>query len=193
MTEKLPVTQNTVDINVPARVEEGRVGERHSPLVPMSHVGGKSGIKPSFAITPAKLREAVFYRWKLALLAGLILAGVGAGLAWMTYKPKYTAWAAFYLAPSKPPLVPGAARGDDSRNKEDFQRTQVYMIKSRDVLKTVLKKADVRDLTTIRNLENPAEWLAAELQAGFVGGTDICRIGLSAENPEEIALIVNTL
>ena len=192
MTEELPVGQNTVDINVPARVEEGRVGERHSPLVPMSHVGGKSGIKPSFAITPAKLREAVFYRWKLALLAGLILAGVGAGLAWITYKPKYTAWAAIYLVPSKPPLVQGAARGDELRSKEDFQRTQVYMIKSRDVLKTVLKKDDVRDLTTIRK-ENPAEWLAAELQVGFVGGTDICRISLSGENPEEIALIVNTV
>jgi succinoglycan biosynthesis transport protein ExoP len=193
MTEKLPVSQNTVDINVPARVEEGRVGERHSPLVPMSHVVGKSGIKTSFAITPAKLREAVFYRWKLALVAGLILAGVGAGLAWITYKPKYTAWAAIYLVPSKPPLVAGAPRGDDFRIKEDFQRTQVYMIRSRDVLKTVLKKDDVRDLTTIRKLENPADWLAAELQAGFVGGTDICRVSLSGENPEEIALIVNAL
>jgi succinoglycan biosynthesis transport protein ExoP len=193
MTEKLPVTQNTVDVNMHARAEEGRALERRSPLVPMPHMGAQSTTKPSFAITPGKLREALFFRWKLALLVGLILAAVGAGLAWITYKPKYTAAASFYLIPSKPPLLPGTPQPEDRRDREEFQKSHAYMVRSWDVLRTVLKKDDVRALPTIRDLENPASWLAVALQAGFIGGTDICRISLSGENPEDLALIVNTV
>jgi succinoglycan biosynthesis transport protein ExoP len=194
MPEKLPVTQNTVDINVPARVEEGRAVERRSPLVPMSHVDGKSATKPSFAITPGKMREALFFRWKLALLVGLILAGVGAGLAWITYAPTYTAITSIFLIPSKPPLIPGVGSSPpDSRDRENFQQSHAYMIKNGNVLPTVLKRDDIRGLSMIHGLVDPVGSVAAHMKAGFVGGSDICNISLSGENPEEIAMIVNAV
>jgi succinoglycan biosynthesis transport protein ExoP len=194
MPEILPVTQNTVDVNVPARVEEGRAVERRSPPVPMPHVDGKSAAKPSFTITPGKLRDALFFRWKPALLVGLIFAGAGAGLALITYAPKYTATTSFYLIPSKPPLIRDSAPADSrERDREDFQKSHAFMIKYGNVVTTVLKRDDIRALSMIRDLENPAASVVPRLEAGFAGGSDICRISLSGENPEEITLIVNAI
>jgi len=155
---------------------------------------GAAGIKhPRFAITPGKLREALLYRWKLALLVGLILASAGAGLAWLTYKPKYTATALMRMTSSRERLLGGTDEAGRSRGEEEFQKTEAQMIKSRGVLGAVLQKDGIRGLATIRGQENPKIWLEKELQGSFVPSTDILRISLSGEYPEDVALIVNTV
>ena len=68
-------------------------------------------------------------------------AGLGAGLAWLTYKPKYTATALLRMTSSKPRLLPGVQPDDaGSKNEETFQKTQTQMLKARDVLAAVLNK-----------------------------------------------------
>jgi len=188
MIENAPV----IDGESSVEIVNGRADDRASTRA--STPGGMARIKqPRFAITPGKMREALFYRWKLALLAGLILACAGAGLAWLTYKPKYTAAALIRMTSSKERLLGGSEDGGRNRGEEEFQKTEAQMIKSRNVLEPVLKRDDIRTLTTIRSLENPRIWLEKELQGSFLPGTDILRIGLSGEHPEDVALIVNTV
>ena len=97
MTEKPVVSHDLAYVNLPAteaRPEDGRAPDGHSPYVAAVHAAGRPGIKqPRFAITAGKLREAFLHRWKSSVVVGLLLAGLGAGLAFATYKPKYTAMA----------------------------------------------------------------------------------------------------
>jgi succinoglycan biosynthesis transport protein ExoP len=156
--------------------------------------GGKSMPKqPRFSVTPAKLWTAFLFRWKLAITIGLLLASIGVGVAVLTYKPKYTAVATMRMISSKPRILPGA-QDDAARNSArevDFQKTQAQLIKSPDLLASVLESNNIRGMATVRQWDDPSYWLEKELQAGFIPGTDICRIWLSGENPAEIADIVN--
>ena len=54
-----------------------------------------------------------------------------------------------------------------------------------------LRTAKLLVCPTIRGLDSPQLWLEKELQASFFPGTDILRIWLSGENPNDITFIVN--
>src|SRR5436309_282580 len=139
MAEKPSASQSLVDGDWTSRSGEGRAEDRG----PKSGIGltgsSKSAIKqPHFSITPEKLREALFYRWKSALAVGLILAAIGATVAWFTYKPKYTAIAMMRMTSSKPHLIPGHSDDGGASREEGFQKTQVQLLRARKVLEEVL-------------------------------------------------------
>jgi capsular polysaccharide biosynthesis protein len=195
MTERPAVKQDLAYLNLSGRPEDGRAEGRGTALVLANEGAGRNGMRlPRFAITIGKLREALLHRWKLALLVGLIFAGVGAWLAWLTYQPKYTATAYIEMTSNEPHLL-AFGPGGEVRNtrEEEFRRNQTFQIKSHAVLKEVLKMDEIRGLNTIRAQENPTLWLDKELQASFNPVSDWCKISLSGENPEEIALIVNAV
>lgn len=144
-----------------------------------------------FVVTPAKLGEAFLYRWKLAVFVGLCFACVGAAIAWVTYKPKYTASAVVRLTSSKKSLLPGGDEAGRQGREEEFQRTQALVVKQRKLLKPVIENAQIRGLPTVYRQEDPLVWLEKELQAGFFSGTDFFRISLSGEFPEDLEKIVN--
>jgi hypothetical protein len=131
----------------PARVPIER--RRAAPLVAMPE-SGRFGIKkPRFAVTPAKLQEAALHRWKSAIIVGTILAGIGFGIAWVTYAPKYTALSSMRMESGERRLFP--VNEDRRANHEtEFRKTQSIMIKSRKVLDEVVKKDNVRALTLVR-------------------------------------------
>jgi polysaccharide biosynthesis transport protein len=173
-----------------------KIDEKAAPAIDASQAAPSAsharvpGKPLGLAVSPAKLQEALLFRWKSALAVGLVFAGIGVGIAFLTYKPKYTAITTMRMTLSKR-LLPGT---DDSvRNVEEFQKTEAQMAKSREVLRTALQKDQIRGLSLVRNQEDPLVWLEKELQAWFVTGTDIFRMSLSGEDPEDVTLIVNTV
>jgi succinoglycan biosynthesis transport protein ExoP len=195
MTERPVVKQDLAYLNLPGRPEDGRAEGRGTALVLANEGVGRNGMRqPRFAITVGKMREALLHRWKLALLVGLIFTGVGAGLAWLTYQPKYTATAYIEMSSNEPHLLAFGPAGDvRNTREEEFRKNQVFKIKSHAVLKEVLKMDEIRGLNTIHAQEHPDIWLEKELQAGFLPVSDWCKISLSGEDPEELARIVNAV
>jgi capsular exopolysaccharide synthesis family protein len=184
MNDKLTVNAATADDSGVGH------GEASAGKIAGKHVGKH----PQFAITPQKLWAGFLYRWKSALFVGLVFAAAGAGIAWLTYKPKYTAIASMRMSATKPGLLPTAIEeGKFSARDADFQKTQAQLVKSRAIIGAVLAKDQIRGLTMLRDLDIPPQlWLEKELQTGFIPGTDILRIALSGEYPEEITLVVNS-
>src|SRR5687768_9800783 len=130
MTVKPFGNHELIDVDLVTAADDG-ADDRSTALVPLAQAKSGSGIKqPQLAISPGKLREALFFRWKSALVIGLLFAAVGAGIAWFTYKPKYTAVAMMRLASTKPRLLPGSEDANSVR-PEEFQKTEAQMIKSR--------------------------------------------------------------
>jgi capsular exopolysaccharide synthesis family protein len=192
MIEKPSLTHDPVSGSSSVPVANGRAEERSLGAVPGSQGASASRAKPHFAVTPAKMLGAFFYRWKLALLVGLIFASVGVGVAWFTYKPKFTAIAMIRMMASRPPVIPGDQQYVVAIT-EEFQKTQSHLVKSRDVLSTVVERDEIRNLKTISESKNPTAWLYSQVQAFFIPSTDIMNVYVSGDNPEEITLIVNAV
>src|SRR4051794_9124103 len=110
--------------------------EQNSESVPALPEGDKPAInRPVCVSRSKKLRDILFYRWKPALAAGLLLAVVGAGLAWLTYTPKFTAVALIRMASSRPRLFSDAQSDEGVLNREEqFQKRQVQLLKTNAIL-----------------------------------------------------------
>ena len=80
-------------------------------------------------------------------------------------------------------------RDESQRN----QKSQLIQIKSRFVINTALGQRGISDLKMIREQARPAEWLAENLQAQFLQGTEVLQISLDGKDPEELARLVNAV
>jgi succinoglycan biosynthesis transport protein ExoP len=190
MNEKPPPSQDLALINL-AGPRAGRPEEHHA-LVPVTQAHAAPAVKqPRFVITSVKLREAFLHRWGLAFLVGLILAGVGVGLAYLVYEPKYTATALLRMTSMGSRLLPNGNVFDNLQREEEFRKIQTYWIKSSAILDKVLEKNTIQQLNTIRNVDNPDAWLEKNLKVVSLPGTDIFRISLSGPDAKEITAIVN--
>jgi uncharacterized protein involved in exopolysaccharide biosynthesis len=72
-------------------------------------------------------------------------------------------------------------------------RTQAALIKSRPVLLIALRRNEVAGLSIVRNRPNPVEWLEQTLQVDRPNDTDLFRVSLTGEKPEEQAVLVNAV
>ena len=126
MNEIPLASQDLALVNLPGQAGEGR--EHAAALMPvphsMPHTKGPAK-QPRFAITSVKLREAFLHRWKLAVTVGLVLAGVGAALAYVTYQPKYTATAIMQMQSVASRLIP-RDRNHDEYGDEAFRKTLTF-------------------------------------------------------------------
>src|SRR5262245_50388604 len=111
-------------VNLPGHAGEGR--EHPAALISMPHplshplpqAKSTAARQPRFAITSVKLWEAFVHRWRLALTVGLVLAGLGVGLACLTYEPKYTATAYMRMQSAVKSLIPRGP-GLDAEHREE--------------------------------------------------------------------------
>src|SRR5262249_40467367 len=75
----------------------------------------------------------------------------------------------------------------------NYQRSQVALVKSREVLNSILKEKEVASLPLIRERAAPVEWLERSLQVDFSIAPEIMSISLSGDRPEELKVIVDTV
>ena len=69
----------------------------------------------------------------------------------------------------------------------------MIQLKSRFVINTALEQPGINELKMIREQARPAEWLAENLQAQFLQGTEVLQISLDGKDPEELARLVNAV
>ena len=74
-----------------------------------------------------------------------------------------------------------------------YQRSQLVQLKSRFVINTALQQRGINELKMIREQARPADWLAENLQAQFLSGTEVLQISLDGKDPEELAHLVNAV
>lgn len=132
-------------------------------------------------------------RWISAFfLASLLMAG-GVTAAWFALQPAATARAMLYIASSQPRIIFATADNtstvrDDSVN---YQRTQAILIRSRWVLNAALKK--VPNLSIVKDKVDVLDWLDSQLQVDTNMGTEIIRVSLSGDEPQEIKTLLSAV
>ncbi len=132
-------------------------------------------------------------RWLLATLVGLLGgAAAGAGV-WLSASPEYTATAMLRMAASRQGLVFSI---DDRKGHNDFEiykNTQQQFLRSRFVLAAALRRPASSKLAMVREQVDPIDWIARRLQVHFPGNGEIMYVGLSGEDPQEVATLVNAV
>ena len=69
----------------------------------------------------------------------------------------------------------------------------MIQLKSRFVINAALEQRGINELKMIREQARPADWLAENLQAQFLQGSEVLQISLDGKYPEELARLVNAV
>jgi len=131
-------------------------------------------------------------RWLAAILLGIAVAGAAAPAVWLTYRPQFTATAAFRIAAMRDPIIPGNGVSP-STNYDLYKNTQQQYVKSRFVLLAAVRNPAVIDLPMVRSEPDPAGWLARNLRVEFPGGSELMQISLKTYDRVEAAALVNAV
>ena len=143
---------------------------------------------PSQPVTPWQLLNCVRARWMPAAVLGTVTALVAFALVYTFLPPsKPQAFTRLYFPPR--PTQGVLASNDPPMN----QQTQKELVLSRLVLVNALANPRVAELPVVSAKAEPFAWLSRQLSVEFPPGSEIMRIGLTGENGDEIATIVDVV
>jgi capsular exopolysaccharide synthesis family protein len=138
--------------------------------------------------------RTVIQRWPVALTAFLTAMTLSVAYTW-TRTPRYTATARMLIEQNQINLT-GLKDAYDpvlgAIGKREFMETQAKLMTSRPILETVLKNPAL-DLRSLRGSSNPVGALSGLITVTPVRNTFLIDVSVTAEDPREAALLVNTL
>jgi capsular exopolysaccharide synthesis family protein len=137
------------------------------------------------------LLAALRRRWLLALSLGLLLGlPVAAGL-WFFSSNAYTARTLLHVDSQQPILIKETpeARVDFAH----YQRTQLALVKNRNVLKAALKNPKVQGLDLVQRQLDPVTWLEKQIGADFSVAPEVMRITISGTEPDQLLALLEAV
>jgi polysaccharide biosynthesis transport protein len=148
-------------------------------------------------VSPAGLNALVLLlalqrRWILALLLGLPLAaGTVAGVWYFVPPPRPTASAKLYMPVDPEGIV--YKHPEASQNFQNYQATQIALIKSRLVLNAALREPRVAALSGIQTSRDPVAWLEAAIRIDSGGSPEIIQLSITGGNAAELKTILEAV
>src|SRR5271157_2496255 len=151
--------------------------------------------RPTSSPSPMGLLRALKRRLVLALGLAILVSGVCSTAAWVLLPPpKYQAQAQVLVRTSTPQIMFKTIDAEAEREESQrYQRSQLVQLKSRFVINTALEQRGINELKMIREQARPADWLAENLLAQFLPGTEVLQVSLDGKDPEELARLVNAV
>ncbi|MBL8798793.1 MAG: polysaccharide biosynthesis tyrosine autokinase, partial [Planctomycetia bacterium] len=128
-------------------------------------------------------------RWLLACCVGALGAFTAALGAWLFVPaPKPVAQALLHVDATQPWVA--YHRPESRADFQNYQRTQIALVKSRFVLNAALRHPEVAALPLVRERLDPVVWLQKELLVDFSVAPEILRVGLTGHAPDEMTVVV---
>src|SRR5262245_45368957 len=140
--------------------------------------------------TALSLMKALRRCWMRAVCVALILAAAAGTATWLWFPPsKVTARTVLKIDPNIKFLF---AVGT-TPNPTEFQRTQIALLKSRQVLSGALKQPGVGELVTVQAQPDPLLWLEKEVNVDFLAAQNMMRITMSGHNRGDLITLVTAV
>ncbi|MGD0519411.1 MAG: hypothetical protein ABSA26_17885, partial [Thermoguttaceae bacterium] len=128
--------------------------------------------------------------WKWTFPAALLLAGVGAAIAYLFFVPAYEA-SAWLRIDASPTYIAFESRQENLSSTKVFAQTQIELIHSPLVLGPALPK--IARLPEIEKQPDPIIWLAGRIQVKSVGESELFKVFYQGPEPDGAAQIVNAI
>jgi capsular exopolysaccharide synthesis family protein len=171
----------------------------HAHPHPLAHPGpGKAARPPALSASPdvGALTRALRRRWALALPLAVLASAALTTLAWVglphLMPATHLVRTTLHVSSKRPALLPGTS-GDGRLDFSTYQRTQTALITSRLVLSAALADPRVAELSIVRGLANPVEWLEKKIKADYTIAPEILSISIAGENASELVVLVNAV
>lgn len=134
-----------------------------------------------------RLLHAVRRRWLPALLIGSLLAPLVAVPAWVLLPKGYEAVVWLQMRSEQGMLGPVAGVQDQ------YRKTQMQLLKSPFVLNSALRRPGVADLPTIKEQDDPSDWLAKNIVMSAPQESEVVTLRLRGPIAEDTAKILNAV
>ena len=163
----------------------------HAPAPVPPPLPAETPAPPALSAPPSL--EAVWHilrrRWPIVVGAGLLAALLGAAVAWFVTPGKYATYVVIHLESRNPKT--GSIEPDELLS---FQRTQIATLKSYEVISRLIAKPEIRELSEMQKHQgSEQEWLQKDLEVDTKLGTELLRVTLTGDNPDDLAMILNAL
>jgi uncharacterized protein involved in exopolysaccharide biosynthesis len=130
----------------------------------------------------------------VALPIGACLVLLGSALAARNATKTVRVASTLFVARQPVRIVPEPGERPTREDFEDYQRTQVALIKSRMVLNAAVRDEPAMMKThLLRHQQDPMGFLEKAIQADFSLAPQILRISMVGDDPQEMAIIVNAV
>lgn len=131
-------------------------------------------------------------RWLMALIMGTLVAGATAGLLMWLF-PLSSSITAMVAVKKEPEDFMEKKRPFSPHELENFQETQLGLIKSQFVLQSALNRGDISQLEAVRKEEpDPLTWIKDNLHVSFYGDNMQLRYD-GEEDSEEMKRIISAV
>jgi succinoglycan biosynthesis transport protein ExoP len=130
-------------------------------------------------------------RWFLALSLGLTGGAALAAALWFASPQSYTARTLLHVSSTQPVIL--NELNDTKVDFSNYQRTQVALVKNRNVLNKALSAPKVRELEDIQKQVDPVAWVEKHISVDFSIAPEIMRISIAGTNPAELTLLVDAI
>lgn len=132
-------------------------------------------------------------RWLLAFILGIgALVGTAYGL-WKYLPPSYTVRTLLHVASNRPTTGMLSGYSESLLDFNNFQKTQIAIIKSRLVLQAALDRPQVKALPVVQEQKDAVDWLDRELKVDYKLAPEVLSIAMSGDRPQQLAVIVNAV
>ncbi|MBN9522461.1 polysaccharide biosynthesis tyrosine autokinase [bacterium] len=151
---------------------------------PVTVPGGTTAKAPP---TPLGLLNALRRRWVLATFLGLLVgSALGMGVWFALPSGKHTARSIVQLRPSS--VEAGNRQVEDF---ESFRRSQMFLVRSRDLINRTLADPKIASLPTVREAEDPVRLLEDGIRVDGSVAPDLMVVSFSGDNKEDLLKLVN--
>lgn len=151
-----------------------------------------SASAPEFG--PRDVLNALRYHSVLFVVLGSVLAGLLGTAAWFLVPAKYTTYAMVYVSRERP-QISGRSILDNSQSEfATTIKTQANIIKSLSTMTTALRdNPKLVQTSMLRGEDDPVAFLEEKIVTEFSETSQILKVMLTGEDPQEITKIVNAV
>lgn len=128
--------------------------------------------------------------WAIALAVAVVCGLLGAGVSWMLLPARHTATTRLRVLPQ---TIASDASGRPSEDPQAARTAELAEITSDAVLKGVLERSGIAELSVLAGQGDPLVWLRDNLSVRPVEGSNDVDIFLSGKNSRDLTKILYTL
>jgi capsular exopolysaccharide synthesis family protein len=130
----------------------------------------------------------------LAVCMGAVVAIASAIALWFIFPESSSAIALFQVESKEPSLAFDVSHGNDVRDFDILQKTQLALLQSHFVLQSALRGPGIASLSALAGERDPVQWLMDRLKVSFQQNSEILSIILSGdEDPEDLRKLVDAV
>ncbi len=139
------------------------------------------------------LLKALKRRWQLAAIVAPVASILVAAAIWFFTPPaQYVARGTLELNPTPPNPILRSSAGNEP-NLDNFRQLQIALIKNQKVLIAALRDPKLSQLQTLREVDNPLQWLEQSMSFSAPGNAQVLQVMLQGKYPEDLRLLLNAV